>query len=177
MEINKNIKKNEGSGKITITLPTNAYFISGIRDFTLSLIRNTTNFAEKWAFRMQSVVDELCNNAIEFGSAKDAEIRVSFLHKKDEYIEITVEDTGTGKTKIKASDMKKLMEERTKEEYKFNGIRGRGLAKIVKEWTDELEFEDREGGGIRVVAKKYLKDPRFKSGLPESTDTHLVLEV
>ena len=126
---------------------------------------------------MQSVVDELCNNAIEFGSAENAEIRVSFIHKKDEYIEITVEDTGTGKNKVAAAEMKKIMEEKTKSEYKFTGIRGRGLAKIVKEWTDELEFKDREGGGLQVIARKYLKDPRFKSGLPESTATHLVLEV
>ncbi|MBI4975562.1 hypothetical protein HZC20_02690, partial [Candidatus Peregrinibacteria bacterium] len=55
--------------KISITLPTNAYFMSGIRDFTLNMIKNTTNFDEKWAFRFQSVVDELCNNAIEYGSA------------------------------------------------------------------------------------------------------------
>jgi len=170
METNKN------TNKITITLPTNSYFVSGIRDFTLALIRNTTNFAEKWAFRMQSVVDELCNNAIEFGSAENAEIRVTFFHEKDNYIEITVEDTGTGAKKTKAADMLKIMEERTKEDYRFNGIRGRGLPKIVKEWTDELKFEDREGGGIRVVVKKYLKDPRYKSGLPESTATHLVLE-
>ncbi|MFA4890827.1 MAG: ATP-binding protein [Candidatus Gracilibacteria bacterium] len=163
--------------KITITLPTNAYFISGIRDFTLALIRNTTNFAEKWAYRMQSVVDELCNNAIEFGSAQDSEIKVTFEHKEDEYIEITVEDTGTGKVKVKAADMQEIIEERTKDGYKFTELRGRGLAKIVKEWTDELEFSDKEGGGLIIRTRKYLKDPRYKSGLPESTATHLVLEV
>ncbi len=52
------------SVKITITIPKEAYFISGIRDFTLNLIKNTTSFSEKWAFRFQSVVDELCNYAI-----------------------------------------------------------------------------------------------------------------
>ncbi len=163
--------------KITITLPTNAYFISGIRDFTLALIRSTTKFAEKWAYRMQSVVDELCNNAIEFGSAEDSEIKVTFVHKEDDYIEIIVEDTGTGKVKIKAADMQKILKEKTADGYKFTGIRGRGLAKIVKEWTDELEFLDREGGGLIIRTRKYLKDPRYKSGLPESTATHLVLEV
>lgn len=163
--------------RITITLPSNAYFVSGIRDFTLTLIKNTTNFAEKWAFRFQSVVDELCNNAIEFGSAPEADIRVTFAYQKEEYLEIIVEDTGTGKGKMKATDMKKLMEDRRKEDYKFSGIRGRGLAKIVAQWTDELEFIDREGGGMTVKVKKYLKDPRYKSALPEATPTHLVLNV
>ena len=122
--------------KITITLPTNAYFMSGIRDFTLNMIKNTTNFPEKWAFRFQSVVDELCNNAIEYGSAPGSEIRINFIHQKDEYIEIQVEDTGTGKNKITAEQLKKLLEERGAPGYEFTGIRGRGLVKIVGEWTD-----------------------------------------
>jgi len=163
--------------KISITLPSNAYFVSGIRDFTLNLIKSTTNFAEKWAFRFQSVVDELCNNAIEYGSKEGADIRVSFEHKKDEYIEVTVEDTGTGKEKKTAKDMEALMAKRAKKDYKFDGIRGRGLAKIVKEWTDEIQFVDKEGGGLIIKVRKYLKDPRFKSGLPESTATHVVLNV
>jgi len=175
MEENKN--KNSGETKITIILPTNAYFISGIRDFTLSFIKNTTNFAEKWAYRMQSIVDELCNNAIEHGSSANDEIKVSLLHKKDEYIEISVEDNGTGKVKMTASEMNKIMEERRKPDYKFMGIRGRGLPKIVAEWTDELIFIDKPTGGLVVKIKKFLKDPRYNSALPESTPTHLVLNV
>ncbi len=175
MDQNKN--KNSGETKITITLPTNAYFISGIRDFTLSFIKNTTNFAEKWAYRMQSIVDELCNNAIEHGSSEDDEVKVTLCHKKDKYIEIKVEDNGTGKIKTTAEEMQKLMEERRKAEYKFIGIRGRGLPKIVAEWTDELVFQDKPTGGLIVTVKKYLKDPRYNSGLPESTPTHLVLNI
>lgn len=169
--------KNEKPIKISITLPGNAYFMSGIRDFTLTLIKNTTNFAEKWAFRLQSVVDELCNNAIEYGSGEGEDILVTFIHEKEQYIEIIVEDTGTGKHKTTAAEMNKLLEDRKNENYKFTGIRGRGLAKIVAEWTDEIEFIDKEGGGLKIRVKKYLKDPRYKSGLPESTPTHLVLNV
>lgn len=177
MNMDKNQNKNPNLTKITITLPTNAYFVSGIRDFTLSLIKNTTNFAEKWAYRMQSIVDELCNNAIEYGSAENEDIKVTICHAKDEFIEISVEDTGTGKMKMKAAEMQKIMDEKRKEGYKFIGLRGRGLAKIVAEWSDELEFTDRVEGGLIVRVRKYLKDPRFRAGLPESTPTHLVLNV
>jgi anti-sigma regulatory factor (Ser/Thr protein kinase) len=173
----KNTKTKVKPTKITITLPGDAYFISGVRDFTLNLIKTSTSFAEKWAFRFQSVVDELCNNAIEFGSSKDAEIRVSFIYTKDGYLEVLVEDTGTGSKKTTAAEMTELLKKRQSKDYKFDGIRGRGLAKIVSEWTDELEFIDREGGGLQVRVRKYLKDPRFKSGLPESTATHMVLKV
>ncbi|MCK9186069.1 ATP-binding protein [Candidatus Gracilibacteria bacterium] len=156
--------------KITITLPTNAYFMSGIRDFTLNMIKNTTNFEEKWAFRFQSVVDELCNNAIEYGSSPGSEIRITFIYAKDDYLEIEVQDTGTGKNRIKAEELKKLYEERREPAYQFTGIRGRGLVKIIGEWSDEIKFEDRPEGGLSVTVKKYLKDPRFKSGLPQKTE-------
>lgn len=152
--------------KITITLPTNAYFMSGIRDFTLAMIRNTTKFGEKWAFRFQSVVDELCNNAIEHGSAPGSEIRITFLHIEDQYLDIVVEDTGTGKDKISAEALKELYQERKEPGYQFQGIRGRGLAKIVGEWTDEMKIEDRIEGGISISVRKYLKDPRKSNKLP-----------
>ncbi len=154
--------------KITITIPTNAYFMSGIRDFTLSLIKNTTHFSEKWAFRFQSVVDELCNNAIEHGSAKGEFITVTFICHTEKDVEIIVEDTGTGPEKMKAADLQKLVTERKAPQYVFEGIRGRGLPKIVSEWTDELEFTDRPEGGIKVRVKKFLKDPRYQISSLES---------
>jgi anti-sigma regulatory factor (Ser/Thr protein kinase) len=143
--------------KITIKLSTTAYFMSGIRDFTLGLIKNTTNFGEKWAYRFQSIVDELCNNAIEFGSAKGEEITIIFFNKPEDYIKISVEDTGTGQNKAKAEDLYKLLEERSKPDYTNTGLRGRGLPMIVRSWSDELTFEDVEGGGIRATVTKSLK--------------------
>lgn len=180
MEIEKTNTENTLSlpenTKITITLPTSAYFMSGIRDFTLNLIKNTTNFSEKWAFRFQSVVDELCNNAIEYGSAEGSEIRITYIHKKDDFLEIQVEDTGSGKNKISAKELEKLFYERKEPGYVFTGIRGRGLVKIVGEWTDEIHFEDRETGGIRVTVKKFLKDARqSETGISEIKDTHITL--
>mgnify|MGYP006320578845 CR=1 FL=1 len=179
MENNINPKTEAIEGKpikITITLPTNAYFISGIRDFTLSLIRNMTEFSEQWAFRFQSVVDELCNNAIEHGSTAGEDIKITFISNPHDSIEILVEDTGTGKEKLKASDLKTLILERRNPKYVHTGIRGRGLSKIVAEWTDELEFTDLQNGGIQVRIKKFLNDPKLKemTQLLESP-THLIL--
>ncbi|MBU1151377.1 ATP-binding protein [Patescibacteria group bacterium] len=157
--------------KITITLPTNAYFMSGIRDFTLNMVKNTTNFEEKWAYRFQSVIDELCNNAIEYGSSPGSEIRITFIYETDDYLEIIVEDTGTGKVKMSAEQIQKLIDERKAPGYVFSGIRGRGLVKIVDEWTDELKIEDREEGGLRMSTKKYLKNARQNdSGINANTE-------
>jgi anti-sigma regulatory factor (Ser/Thr protein kinase) len=164
--------------RITITLPTNAYFISGIRDFTLGLIRNMTEFSEQWAFRFQSVVDELCNNAIEHGSAPGEQIMITFINNPHESIEIVVEDTGTGKIKLSAKELQSLVGERRHPGYVHVGIRGRGLSKIVAEWTDELEFTDLPTGGIKVRIKKFLQDPKLKNDMSQylESPTHLVLQ-
>jgi len=144
--------------RITLTLPRNAYFMSGIRDFTLQMVMNMTGFSEQWAFRFQSVVDELCNNAIEHGSGPGTEIKATFISKPNESIEILVEDTQTGMVPRTAEDMRKILKDRLSEDHlQSTSIRGRGLAQIVYSWTDELKFEDREDSkGLRVRAKKYL---------------------
>lgn len=165
--------------KITITLPTNAYFMSGIRDFTLSMIKNMTDFSDQWAYRFQSVVDELCNNAIEHGSGKNQEIKVVFINYPGECVEIIVEDSGTGKSKMKAQELQNLVAERTHPGYAFREIRGRGLAKIVSAWTDELEFKDLSTGGLQTRIKKYIKPETAKPipGAATSDPTHIVLTV
>lgn len=166
--------------RITITLPTNAYFMSGIRDFTLAMIRNMTKFSDQWAFRFQSVVDELCNNAIEHGSTPKQEIKVTFINYPGESVEILVEDSGTGSKKMHASDLQKLVAERSKPGYPFTEIRGRGLAKIVAAWTDELEFTDLPNGGMRTRVKKFLNTPATNqpiSGMVATDPTHVVLSV
>lgn len=167
--------------QITITLPVNAYFMSGVRDFTLSLIKNLTKFSEQWAYRFQSVVDELCNNAIEYGSAQKQTVKVIFnyIPGENEAIEVMVEDSGTGKVKRNAAELQQLVAERRKPNYSFLEMRGRGLAKIVAEWTDELEFTDIPGGGLRVRAKKYLHNLKLNQPFPGTIDDpkHVVIPV
>lgn len=153
---------NKKQVKITIVLPTHAYFMSGIRDFTLSLIRNTTDFSEQWAYRFQSVVDELCNNAIEHGSKPGEDIKITFVNNPEKDIEISVEDTGTGDKPMKAEEIQKIVDKMSGKELILDQLRGRGLAKIVKEWTDDLLIENTEKGGIKVTVKKYLSDVKTK---------------
>lgn len=144
--------------EISIDFPTNAYFISGIRDFTLNLIKNVTGFSEQWAFRFQSIIDELCNNAIEFGSTPGSIIKIKFVTEKNKRITLYVEDTGTGPQKNNSEYMHNLVEERRGWDHtKTMSIRGRGLPQIVANWTDELDFIDRDDGGLIVKAVKNLE--------------------
>lgn len=149
--------------KITITLPSDAYFLSGIRDFTLSLGKNLGGFDDQWAFRCQAVVDELCNNAIEYGSMPGQEIKITFITFKDNYLEFWVDDTGTGEHSLSASELTDLVRERAKPAFIQNlGVRGRGLPQIVMGWMDELEFLDLKPQGVRVRVRKYLRSQKKK---------------
>lgn len=144
--------------RITVILPTTAYFMSGLRDFTMNIVRNMTGFSEQWAFRFQSVIDELMNNAIEFGSAPGKDIKVTFVSTKGESIEIFVEDTGSGADKKTAQQMTAYVEEHKNiDPTKITSIRGRGLSQIVANWTDVLEFKDNKDGGLTVHVVKFLE--------------------
>lgn len=164
--------------EIKIAIPTHAYFLSGIRDFVLNLTKNLTGFSEQWAFRFQAVVDELCNNAIEHGSAAGQMIYLTLVSTKGKLLEVIVDDTGTGREKFTGGQMTKLFAERKQMMTgQYLGFRGRGLPKIVGEWTDEISFEDSDKGGIRVRVKKYLRKEEDAVFSQQNDDpTHLVLK-
>ena len=148
--------------KIRISIPTHAYFISGIRDFTMSLVKNMTGFSEKWAFRFQAIIDELCNNAIEHGSKEGDDISITFLTVKGKTLTLIVEDHGGAPTAKNAKQMQQLLKERLEENSKnvMNSfsIRGRGLSQIIYAWTDSLEFFDRPEGGLKVQISKSIEE-------------------
>lgn len=164
--------------KITIIIPTQAYFLSGIRDFVVNLTKNLTGFSIQWAYRFQAVVDELCNNAIEHGSQPGETIHITLISTKKKSLEIMVEDTGTGKEKMSAEQLAELLKKRKQMmDNQYLGFRGRGLPKIVGEWTDEILFEDIPTGGIRVRVKKYLRkeEDAVLSGA-QKDPSHFVLQ-
>lgn len=146
--------------KIQIILSTNGYFQSGLRDFVMNFVKNMTSFPEKWAFRFQTIVDELASNAIEHGCQAGDEIKITLLAHDGQSVEIIVEDPGHGEKKINASELRKVYQDRIENFSKaeFLGIRGRGLPQIVHSWSDEVAFEDTQSGGIRVKVIKYLKE-------------------
>jgi len=143
--------------KITIILPTNAYFMAGIRDFTMTVTQNMTGFSQQWAYRFQSVVDELTNNAIEFGSSVGENITITFVSVKGQYIEVYVADTGSGPKKMSAADMTQYLEtHKNIDPTTITTIRGRGLSQIVANWADVVEFTDNEAGGLTAhVIKRF----------------------
>ena len=112
-----------------------------------------TNLDSTWTSRFQSIVDELCTNAMEYGSGQDKEIILTLIYTPEKSFEVIVEDTGTGKIHKKAAEIKKILGKNNNKNLS-KSIRGRGLSKIVQSWTDEIHFIDREEGGIKVHVRK-----------------------
>lgn len=97
---------------ISISMLSSMEFSPRIRELVLSVIRNNTNFSSRWACRLQSVIDELVNNAIEHGSDGNSLVTITiFLSTVDGSLEVTIADMGTGKKKTTAEILTKKMRE------------------------------------------------------------------
>ncbi len=115
----------------------------------------------KWRTRLVLIIDELNNNAIEYGSKKwEANIFNLILDSKSKeglYIEASVTDTGNGPHAKKAWDMEELRNKHAEKDFtKHTSIRGRGLFLIITQLVDKLYFKDDKDKGLIVWVQKHL---------------------
>ena len=155
------ITPEHGRKVIAVAVVSNMEFSPRIRELVLSVIRNNTKFSSRWACRLQSVIDELVNNAIEHGSDGTSLVTISiFLNPDDGSLEFTIADSGMGKKKTTAALLTKKMHENykiMKENPRTNTtVRGRWLAQIVLNWSDVFEIQDNDKGGLTTRVVKYL---------------------
>lgn len=108
----------------------------------------------KWKSRLTLIVDELNNNAIEYGSQGGEKnyMRVRVVKNSTEVtVNIEVEDAGNGSNPKKAIQMDQLRSEKTTQGFaQHHSIRGRGLFMIITSLVDSLYFRDSESGGLIV---------------------------
>lgn len=110
---------------------------------------------------MVLIVDELNNNAIEYGSTPNEmnalEIYLEKLPQESFNIRISVEDTGTWEHAKTAQEMEQLRSERLEKWFKsHSSIRGRGLFMIISNLVDTLYFKDSDSHGLIVGIEKKL---------------------
>lgn len=140
---------------IKISFPANFQVVPGIRSL-ISRIASAFGFEEKEAYQIETIVDELCNNAIEHGSAGNQaaiELECEFDKQK---IAVTVKDSG-GKELFNPEQILKQqfqLLEKEKDNLALFERRGRGLV-IVKKLSDELDITVGEKGThVKVVKKR-----------------------
>ena len=117
----------------------------------------------KWRTRVVLIIDELNNNAIEYGSKKwDTNILYMSAQKTDDNgLNLCVEVSDSGKweySKI-AQEMEELREKHANKDFKIHhSIRGRGLFLIIHQLVDELCFIDNAQWGLTVQVQKFLQE-------------------
>lgn len=78
---------------IKLCFPGNLEYIPAVRKYVSELLQ-ISNFSPKFAYRSEIIVDELCNNAVNFGCrTEDArvELECTFFTER---IEFTIKDQG-----------------------------------------------------------------------------------
>lgn len=130
-----------------------------IRDF-VGKIFDAHSIHALWRGRFILITDELINNAIEHGSAKD-DLDSCIIHawrseKWEFQISLEVHDTGNGKDSWAIGDMSRVMDTHTRHKWVYMGKRWRWLFHITEKLVDNLTFSESPIGGLAVKIEKTI---------------------
>ena len=141
--------------QITFSIPAQLGFIPGIRT-ALGRISYNFGFNDKDVYEIETVIDEICNNAIMHGSSKEDEHITIACGFDTKFIEITITDSGSSEFNVEKvlDNSKNLMEDDT--ERKINALmeQGGGLGLIiVQKYVDKVEITTRPDGTVVKLVK------------------------
>lgn len=139
--------------KISISIPADFAFIPGVR-LCIALICSSFGFNEHEEYQIQTVIDELCNNAIEHGSKSPEELVHIYTEVKEGEMSVTIQDAGNKNFNVESAFA--LLKERRQKGWDEEEMvdRGRGLF-IVQNLTDTLDIQTGEKGTLVKVTKKH----------------------
>lgn len=134
--------------KVSLTFPSELSFVPPVRQMVRRIAKQK-QYSNKDAFRIETIVDEICNNAVEHGSLTDErEVQVSVAIDRKK-IEITI----TNKSDPEKLDaLKKMSEYLSAPKASFHDQRGRGLV-LVKMLSNDFQIDSSEVGTCVHVTK------------------------
>jgi anti-sigma regulatory factor (Ser/Thr protein kinase) len=149
--------------KLKIEIPNEFSFVRGVR-VCISNIASNFGFSDREAYQIETIVDELCNNAIEHGGGRNKgakendTIKIECGFKPGE-LELCVSDSGGEGFNLK--DVLRRSKQLIQDNRLLDNLdkRGRGLV-IIQRFVDELEVDTSKGGtAVKIIKKaKNLKD-------------------
>lgn len=130
-----------------------------LRDITDAICLEV-GMTSKWKTRMVLIVDEMNNNAIEYGS-QNGDINELYIYIEELEnilkVHIFVQDAGTWEHSKSAVEMEELRKQRVSKWFSdHNSIRGRWLFMIISNLVDTLYFGDSDSGWLKVGVMKDL---------------------
>jgi len=136
---------------VTVDFPGDIEYIPDIRRF-LSNIISLRSFSRRFAFRMEIIVDELCNNAIKFGNLRVGEFVTITCRVRDEEVVVDVSNPGSDEKEVR--NLKKAVAAGAGEaEAPADFVIGRGI-QIIKILSSSVQVLDNGGTMVRVTKKK-----------------------
>lgn len=128
---------------------------------SVDIICQVFGISPKWRTRLVLIIDELNNNAIEYGSSQGDinEFEIRLYKGEDSKVELSASVTDSWKwTRAKsAQDMEEVRKNHENKDFsKHHSIRGRGLFLIISHLVDDLSFVDSTSGWLTVQVMKKL---------------------
>ena len=140
---------------ITFSIPAQLGFIPGIRT-ALGRISYNFGFNDKDAYEIETVIDEICNNAILHGSHGEDERIIVECGFDTKIIEIMVKDGGSSVFNVEKvlDNSKQLMEDDTERKINILLEKGGGLGLIiVQKYVDKVEITSQPDGTVVKIVK------------------------
>lgn len=142
------MKKNH----LSLSFPALLDYIPAVRN----LVRETLvsfGYDEKDSFRNEVIADELCTNAVIYGSTKPTDCVVMAIDFNDNSVDLRVEDNGNNE--IHKERLKQFYKDLSKNDDVSDSRQdSRGIA-LVKLISDELSISINEFGETEIRAVKY----------------------
>jgi len=135
--------------QVKISFPSNLNIVPPVRQL-VSRITKQKGYGNRDSFRIETIVDEVCNNAVEHGKQGDDQRINLQLQIDPDKVEIDVVNTSDPD---KVESLKTLLHPHEIGEIKAEEKRGRGLA-LIKMLSDELSVNCSESGTSVHVKKK-----------------------
>ncbi len=143
--------------EIKITMSAYFGFVPGIRT-GIGRVAVNFGFNDKEVYEIETVIDEICNNAIEHGSkGKNNTVNLEIKFDK-RFIEINVKDSGSPQFNVEEvlKEGERLMKEEAQKPILDTIRRQRGLM-IVKKYVDEMDIKTNTDGTVVSMVKRSRK--------------------
>ena len=132
--------------EIALNFPSDLAVIPPIRQFA-KRIAEEKGYSKKDSFRIETIVDEVCNNAVEHGGNKKNDIILRILIDREK-IEISVTNTSLSENR---DSIKKMAKYLNQPNTALGDSRGRGLA-LVRMLSNDVVIENiGDGTSVRVT--------------------------
>jgi anti-sigma regulatory factor (Ser/Thr protein kinase) len=142
--------------EISIRMSAYLGFIPGVR-CAIGRIAYNFGFDDRESYEIETIIDEICTNAIEHGSkGRHEDIVVDCKFDKNA-VEINIRDSGSPSFKVYEvlTECERLMKEEAEKTRLDTIRRGRGLM-IVKNFVDKFDISsDTHGTSVHILKKSH----------------------